>query len=137
MIQYLRGHYFQEILNIAQSTQDLTDWHPKAPDLTPPDTFCTRKEAVSFGNSCGRKLRYDEKITAIERAKGDEKGDNSAYCFCLSSDNIGDTKLVMHGDEPAEEALEDVMVQQSLAKDNFKMKEEIRKYKELCLKQVL
>ena len=92
---------------------------------------------MSFGNSYGRKLRYDEKITATERAKGDEKGDNGAYCFCLSSDIVGDTKLVMHGDEPAEESSEDEMVQQSLAKDNFKMKEEITKYKELSLKQVL
>ena len=123
MIQYLRWHYFQEILNIAQSTQDITNWHPKAPDLTPPDTFCTRKEAVSFGTSCGRKLRYNEQIAAI--AKGDETGDN--YCICLFSGNICDSKLVTDGDEPAEEYLEDVMVQQ----------EEIRKYKELCLKQVL
>ena len=92
---------------------------------------------MSFGNSCGRKLRYVEKIAATERAKGDEKGDNGDYCFCLSSDIVGDTKLVMHGDEPAEESLEDVMVRQSAIENNFKMKEEIKKYKELCLKQVL
>merc|ERR1711892_643135 len=71
---------------VAQSTQDLTNWHPKAPDLTPPDTFCTRKEAVSFGNSCGKKRIYVEKITAIENAKCDEKGDKGSYCSFLSSD---------------------------------------------------
>ena len=87
---------------------------------------------MSFGNSCGRKLRYDEKISAIESAKGDK----GSYCSFLLSDNIGDTKLVTVGDEPAKESLENVMVQQSVVKDNFKMKEEIRKYKELCLKQV-
>ena len=122
---------------VAQSSPDLTKWHPKAPGMTPPDTFAVTKEAVSFGNSYGRKLKYDEKIAAIENKKGDEKGDTVAYCVCLTSDNIGDTKLVTLGDEQAEESLNNVMVQQSVMEDNFKMKEEIRKYKELCKKQVI
>ena len=107
--------------------------------MTPPDTFIDRKEAVSFGNSYVRKLKYDEKIAAIENKKGDEKekGDTVAYCVCLTSDNIGDTKLVTLDDEQAEESLNNVMVQQSVMEDNFKMKEEIRKYKELCMKQVI
>ena len=95
--------------------------------MTPPDTFADRKEAVSFGNSYVRKLKYDEKITAIENKKG-EKGDTVAYCVCLTSDN---------DDEQAEESLNNVMVQQSVMEDNFKMKEEIRRYKELGMKQVV
>ena len=91
---------------------------------------------MSFGNSYGRKLKYDEKIAAIENAKGDVKGDNDAYCICLTSDNIGDNELVTLGDKQAGESLDAVMVQQSVMEDNFKMKEEIRQYKELCLKQV-
>ena len=105
--------------------------------MTQPDTFIDRKEAVSFGNSYGRKLRYDEKIATIENAKGDVKGDYDAYCICLTSDNIGDTKLVTLDDEQAEESLNNVMVQQSVMEDNFKMKEEIRRYKELGMKQVV
>ena len=125
-----------QVAQVAQSSQDLSNWQPKAANLTPPDTFCTRKEAVSFGNSYGRKLTCDEKIAAIENVKGDEKGDMGDYCICLSSDDVGDTKMT-NGFEPVEESLEDLMVQQSVMEDNFKMKEEIRKYKELCNKQVL
>ena len=122
---------------VAQSSPDLTKWHPKAPGMTPPDTFADRKEAVSFGNSYDRKLKYDEKIAAIEDLKGDEKDDTVAYCVCIKNVNNGDNKLVMLDDEQAKESLNNVMVQQSVMEDNFKMKEEIRKYKELCMKQVL
>ena len=123
---------------VAQSSPDLTKWHPKAPGMTPPDTFVDRKEAVSFGNSYDRKLKYDEKIAAIEDLKDNVKGDSVAhYCVCLTSDNISDDKLVMLDDEQAEESLNNVMVQQSVLEHNFKMKEEIRKYKELCRKQVI
>ena len=123
---------------VAQSSPDLTKWHPKAPGMTPPDTFSDRKEAVSFGNSYDRKLKYDEKIAAIEDIKDNVKGDSVAhYCVCLTSDNISDDKSVMLDDEQAEESLNNVMVQQSVLEHNFKMKEEIRKYKELCRKQVI
>ena len=135
--QQERVNYVKINFQVAQSSPDLTKWHPKAPGMTPPDTFAVTKEAVSFGNSYGRKLKYDEKIAAIENKKGDEKGDTVAYCVCLTSDNIGDTKLVTLGDEQAEESLNNVRVQQSVIEDNFKMKEEIRKYKELCMKQVI
>ena len=121
---------------VAQSSPDLTKWHPKAPDMTPPDTFADRKEAVSFGNSYDRKLKCDEKIAAIENIEDNVKG-VAHYCACLTSDNISDDKLVMLDDEQAEESLNNVMVQQSVMEDNFKMKEEIRKYKELCRKQVI
>ena len=67
---------------VAQSSPDLTKWHPKAPGMTPPDTFAVTKEVVSFDNSYGRKLKYDEKIAAIENKKGDEKDDTVAYCVC-------------------------------------------------------
>ena len=76
------------------------------------------------------------KLLLLRIKKGDEKDDTVAYCVCLTSDNIGDTKLVTLDDEQAEESLNNVMVQQSVMEDNFKMKEEIRKYKELCMKQV-
>merc|ERR1739848_185557 len=86
----IQGVYYTTAFGqVAQSFPDLTKWHPKAPGMTPPDTFADRKEAVSFGNSYVRKLKYDEKITAIENNKGDEKGDTVAYCVCLTSDNIG------------------------------------------------
>ena len=125
------------IFQVAQSSPDLTKWEPKAEGMTPPSTLTVREEAVSFGYSYGRKMKYDEKIAAIENRNSDEKGDTVAYCVCLTSDNIGDNKLVTFDDEQAEESLNNVMVQQSVMEDNFKMKEEIRKYKELCMKQVI
>jgi len=132
----IQGVYYTSAFDqVAQSSPDLTKWHPKAPGMTPPDTFEDRKEAVSFGNSYDRKLKYDEKIAAIEDLKGDEKDDTVAYCVCIKSVNNGDNKLVMLDDEQAKESLNNVMVQQSVMEDNFKMKEEIRKYKELCMKQ--
>ena len=134
---------------MRQVSQDLSNWQPKAANLTPPDTFSTRKEAVSSGKSYGRKLECDEKITAFENVRGDEKGDlgdmsegegkddDNVYCICLSSDGIGDTKGVTTEDDAAQESLADLTVQQSVMKNNFEMKEEIRKYKELYKKQVI
>jgi hypothetical protein len=123
---------------VRQASRDLSNWQPKASNLTPPDTFNTRKEVVSFGNSYGRKLECDGKIAADEKGdlcdKSVGKGKEDVYCICMSSD--GDTKIVTTGYEPAEESLADLTVQQSVMEEHFKMKKEIRKYKELCKKQV-